>query len=285
MKKLLIVLMFFVTLPAFTATDNNGLEQWADGGVKTPFTEESNPRTSYEENSAIQTPADNGQFDSNGGVKMPFDTLPSSHSIYEDTAAIQSQPYFNDIDFAMLFFGLLGIGGIAIVLVFVCRSIDNMGTTKEDRQIQTLKVEVKEELFLIKNLVNSFQTAKDPEIAECVYALMTYRDERYNTSQIQAFLFPGEYQELIRNYILADLKKSINQLKLFKHKNVVLPVIWWHTLNSYISDENRQLMQELWTQLARGFELSRSKYLETSSKKFNFDNSSFFQIPKGMLNN
>lgn len=182
-------------------------------------------------------------------------------------------------------FILISIIVLVVALILICRSIDNMGTTKEDRQIQTLKVEAKEELFLIKNLVNTFQTAKDPEIAEFVYALMTYRDERYNTSQIQAFLFPDEYQELIRNYILADLKKNINQLKLFKHKNIVLPVIWWHTLNSYISDENRQLTQELWTQLARGFELSRSKYLETSSKKFNFDNINFFQVPKDMLNN
>ncbi len=44
-------------------------------------------------------------------------------------------------------------------------------------------------------------------------------------------------------------------------------------------------MQELWMQLARGFELSKSKYLETSSKKFNFDNSNFFQVPDGILTN
>jgi len=178
---------------------------------------------------------------------------------------------------------IIVLGGI--FLIWISRYTDNMGTTEESRQAQKRDAEIKEELFLIQNLVNTFQTAKDAEIAECVYALMTYRDDRYNTSQIQAFLHPGEYKMLINNHILGDLKKSINQLKAFKHTNIALAVIWWHTLNSYISDEKRQLMQELWTQLSRGFELSRSKYLETSSKKFNFDNSDFFQVPKGMLNN
>ncbi len=202
MRKILITLALLIALPAFASIDNNGLEKWDEGGVKTPFTEESNPRSTYEDNAPLQLQpsADNdGQFNSDGGVKVPFATESSSHTIYEDTSAIQSQPYFNNDDYLIWFFGLIGIGVIAALLILVCHSIDNMGNTKEDRQIQTLRTEAKEELLLIQNLVNTFQTAKDPEIAECVYALMTYRDDRYNTSQIQAFLFPAEYQELINN--------------------------------------------------------------------------------------
>ena len=285
MKRFLTVLIIFIALPVFASIDNNGLEKWDEAGVKTPFTEESNPRTLYEEISAIQSQTNDGQFDSNGGVKVPFTMESSSHSLYEDVSAIQSQPYSNEINIMGFLWLILIIGVVIAVLNWIVPNVEDIGTTKEERQARKRKIETKEELLLVQNLINTFQAAKDAEIAECVYALMTYRDDRYNTSQIQAFLYPNEYEPLIKNYILDDLEKSLHQLKLFKHKNIILPIIWWHTLNSYLVDENRQIIQELWTQLSRGFELSRSKYLETSSKKFNFDNSDFFKVPDAMLNN
>ena len=278
MKKILIILAIFIAMPAFAYKDIYGNETNIFGNETDIIKATEQANANMANNQSL------GSWDENGGVKMPFADNPGL-SLEESTAAIQSQPYFNNDDFAMWFFSLFGIGVVALVLMLICHSVDNMGTTKDSREAQKRNAETKDELLLIQNLVNTFQTAKDAEIAECVYALMTYRDDRYNTSQIQAFLFPEEYEALIKNYILDDLKKSINQLKLLKHKNIVLAVIWWHTLNSYIADKNTHLIQELWTQLARGFELSRSKYLETSSKKFNFDNSNFFQVPKGMLNN
>ena len=44
-------------------------------------------------------------------------------------------------------------------------------------------------------------------------------------------------------------------------------------------------MYNLWKNLNRGFELAKSKYIQDSSKKFNFDNSGFYQIPKGIEEN
>lgn len=61
MKKILVTLVLLITLPAFANLDSNGLEKWDKGGAKTPFTEESNPRSSYEEVSAIQSQTDSSK--------------------------------------------------------------------------------------------------------------------------------------------------------------------------------------------------------------------------------
>jgi len=139
----------------------------------------------------------------------------------------------------------------------------------------------KNELAQIKNLVERFETAKDFECADFLYRLMMFRDKKYTAIQIQAFLIPNENIDLIKTFLLKRLRTNIKLQRILNPKDYTA-LVWYYTLNSYIAEENKELMCKLWVQLKRGFELAKPKYLQDSSKKFNFDNCGFYQIPKGM---
>ena len=135
------------------------------------------------------------------------------------------------------------------------------------------------ELLLIENFVKKYCNSKDFECADLLYRLMIYRDAKFNSTQIQAFLTPEENIALIKDSIIKILKKKIFIKKLFHLKNDI-EIIWYHTLNSYITGKDKELIRSLWKELERGYELAKPKYLNDSSKFFNFDNSKFYKIPE-----
>lgn len=153
-------------------------------------------------------------------------------------------------------------------------------TPKETRNYETKK----KDITLIKNLVERYENAKDFECADFLYRLMMFRDNNYNSIQIQAFLNPDENINLIKSALLSSLYKKIKLQKLINPQNYTA-LVWYYTLKSYIAGDNKELMYNLWKNLNRGFELAKSKYIQDSSKKFNFDNSGFYQIPKGIEEN
>lgn len=150
-------------------------------------------------------------------------------------------------------------------------------TPKETREYENKKKEITQ----IKFLVEKYEKAKDFECADFLYRLMMFRDNKYNSVQIQAFLYPDENISIIKNFLLKNLRAKITFQKLINPSNYTA-LVWYHTLNSYIANKDKELIFKLWEQLNRGFELAKPKYLQDSSKKFNFDNSSFYQIPKGI---
>jgi len=153
-------------------------------------------------------------------------------------------------------------------------------TPKETREYETKK----KDITLIKNLVERYENAKDFECADFLYRLMMFRDNNYNSIQIQAFLNPDENINLIKSALLSSLYKKIKLQKLINPQNYTA-LVWYYTLKSYIAGDNKELMYNLWKNLNRGFELAKPKYIQDSSKKFNFDNSGFYQIPKGIEEN
>lgn len=134
----------------------------------------------------------------------------------------------------------------------------------------------------IKNLIEKYENAKDFECADFLYRLMMFRDKNYTAVQIQAFLNPNENIQIVEEFLLKNLRTKMKLQKLINSTNNIA-FVWYYTLNSYITNENKELVNKLWQQLNRGFELAKNKYLLDSSKIFNFDNKEFYQIPKGIL--
>lgn len=177
---------------------------------------------------------------------------------------------------------LLVSNAIFAVLIYVLylflRFFFYINTTPKETRIYENK---KKDIALIKNLLEKYKNAKDFECADFLYSLMIFRDKNYNSAKIQAFLNPDENISLIKSFLLKNLHKKIILQKIINPQNYTA-LVWYYTLNSYIEGDKKELLCELWENLKRGFELAKPKYLHDSNKYFNFDNSEFYQIPKGI---
>lgn len=195
-----------------------------------------------------------------------------------DSSMGYSYHYFGvDTAFFMLFSNAIFAVLIYILYCFLKFFVYVNMTPEETREYEDKKKEIEQ----VKILVEKYENAKDFECADFLYRLMIFRDSKFNSTQIQAFLNPEENKDILKSSILKKIKIYMSISEIINPNNKIA-YVWFYTLNSYISDQNKELMQKLWSQLKRGFELAKPKYLQDSCKYFNFDNSEFYQAPKGM---
>lgn len=166
-----------------------------------------------------------------------------------------------------------GIFGIFASFVCICSNklFYIILTQKETRIYEKKKLNID----ILKRIISDF------EIADFLYRLMLFRDSKFDSRSIQAFLNPEENKNIIKVSILKKLKIYMFISEIINPHNKIA-YVWFNTLNAYISGQNKELVRNLWVQLKRGFELAKPKYLHNSSRYFNFDNSGFYKIPKGM---